>query len=202
MNPLLKKVLGEESMDGIFPASAEELNKSQDVVGKPLRPIHNVVQEPSYPSGEKEKYLTPYAALTAPDCTPDSQKPIDPSRVPGTNGPERFTAADLDQAQEAPQTGLGQEHPSLRAMDVLMGHRRTGGVPSKNAAEFAQSGAVQTAEEAERFVAGMSPLNESAVASQAKVYAQTAASPGAEMAPPPPPGDIKNVLNVFRRFVG
>ena len=196
MNPMLRKVLGEADSEGLFPDDAQELDKSREVVGKPLHPIMKVVQEPSKPSGDKEKYMTPYAALTAPDCTPDALKPIDSSKVPGGAGPERFTAGDLEKAGEAPETGLGKEDPSLKAMDVLLGRRRMGG-PARNAADFAQSGTVQTEEAAAAMVAN---LNEDAVA-KAKVFAQSAAVPGTGMPDPVAPGDGRNVLNAFRRFV-
>jgi len=197
MNPILNKVLGEDS-EGLFPDDAQEFDRSQDVVGKPLNPIMKVVQEPSKPPGDKERYLTPYSALTAPDCTPDALKPIDSSKVPGGAGPERFTAADLEAAgPEAPETGLGHEHPSLKAMDVLLGRKRTGG-PARNAAEFAQSGQVQTEEAAAAMVAN---LSEDTVV-KAKVFAHVAATPGSEMPEPAPNGDGRAVLNAFRRFVG
>jgi hypothetical protein len=200
MNSILRKVLGEEAK-GIFPEDAEELDQNIDVVGKPLRPIHKVVQEPSKPPGEKERYLTPYSALTAPDCTPDSLQPIDPSKVPGAGGPERFTAADLENAQEVPQTSMGQQDPAMRAMDVLLGHRRMGST-AKNPQEYAAAGAIST-EEAEALVRGQSPLNEE-VAVQAKTFASTAmvsAQEGGEMPPPQAPSDGKKVYNTFRRFL-
>ena len=207
MNALLKKVLGEGSeSDGLFPDDAQELDKSQDIVGKPLNPIVKVVQEPARPSGDKERYLTPYSALTAPDCTPDSLKPIDAAKVPGGPGPERFMAADLDQSgPESPQTGLGQEHPSLKAMDVLLGRKRTGG-PAHTAQDFVSGGAIKTEEDARAAVAGMA-LNEDAgeAVLKAKQFAAEAiisAQDGGVMPDPTPPGDGRHVLNAFRRFVG
>ena len=203
MNAILKKVLGEADDGGIFPEDAKELDKSQDIVGKPLNPIAKVVQEPSRPSGDKERYLTPYSALTAPDCTPDALKPIDQGKVPGgAGGPERFTASELEQAGEVPETGLGHEHPSLKAMDVLLGRKRTGG-PARDTADFAQGGAIQTEEQAQAAVAAMT-VNEDVVA-RAKQFAAeavTAAQNGGTMPDPTAPGDGRTVLNVFRRFVG
>ena len=196
MNPLLAKIIGEAKQDGLFPDDAQELDRSQDIVGKPLAPIVKVVQEPSKPSGEKEKYLTPYSALTAPDCTPDALKPIDGSRVPGGQGPERFTAADLGKAQEVPETGLGQQDPAMRAMDVLLGRRRTGG-PAQDMAAFSDTSRVQT-----ESIAAAS-LNED-VSAKAKVFAQAAvvsAQDGGAMPETEPPKDIRNVLSTFRRFV-
>jgi len=154
MNPMLKRVLGEErGTKGVIPDDAEEHDMTQEVVGKPLAPLTRVVQEPSKPTGEKEKYLTPYSALTAPDCTPDSQQPIDPSKVPGSGSPQKFTVADLENAPELPQNGMGQSDPAMRAMDVLLGHRRTG-APARNGQEMAAAGAVST-EEAEAMVQKM-----------------------------------------------
>ena len=201
MNPMLRKVLGEGSSNkSLFPDNARDMDATNDIVGKPLRPIVKVVQEPSRPSGDKEKYLTPYAALTAPDCTPDSLKPIDSSRVPGSTGPERFTASDLENTQEVPETGLGSQHPSMKAMDVLLGRRRTGN-PARTPAEFQEAGNVQTEAQAAAMVAS---LNEDAGAS-AKVAAQSAilsAQDGGAMPEPAPPSDGRNVLSAFRRFVG
>lgn len=200
MNPLLKKVLGEDAKS-LFPDDAKELDQTQDIVGKPLRPIQKVVQEPSKPPGDKEKYLTPYSALTAPDCTPDSLQPIDPSRVPGGGGPERFTAADLESAPEAPQTGMGQSDPAMRAMDVLLGNRRMGSA-ARNPQEMAAAGAIST-EEAEALVAGAGVLNEE-VAAEAKAFASAAvvsAQDGGEMPPPAPPSNGKKVYETFRKFI-
>lgn len=200
MNPLLKKVLGEDAKS-VFPDDAQDLDQTQDIVGKPLRPIQKVVQEPSKPPGDKEKYLTPYSALTAPDCTPDSLQPIDPSKVPGGGGPERFTAADLENAPEAPQTGMGQQDPAMRAMDVLLGNRRVGSA-AKTPQEFAAAGAMST-EEAEAMVARSGVLNEE-VATQAKAFATTAlmsAQDGGEMPPPAAPSSGKKVYETFRKFI-
>lgn len=203
MNPLLKKVLGEDTdrAKSVFPDDAQEIDQTQDIVGKPLRPIQKVVQEPSKVPGDKEKYLTPYSALTAPDCTPDSLAPIDPTKVPVGSGPERFTAADLEQAQEAPQTGMGQSDPAMRAMDVLLGHRRMGSA-ARNPQEMAAAGAITT-EEAEAMVANSGVLNEE-VTAEAKAFATSAlmsAQDGGEMPPPPPPSNGKKVYETFRKFL-
>lgn len=205
MNPFLRRVLGEaDKSGGVIPSDAVELDKTSDVVGKPLNPIAKVVQEPSQVPGEKEQYLTPYSALTAPDCTPDALTPIDPSKVPGSQGPEKFTAADLDDAEEAPQTGLGQEHPSLKAMDVLLGRRRMG-APAQNGAEFNNQGAIQTEEEAAAILGITTPVQESALV-EAKQFAAAAIVPvmegGSGMPEPAKQGDGRKVLDVFRKYMG
>jgi hypothetical protein len=201
MNPLLKKVLGEA--DGVIPKDAKEIDQTQEIIGKPVNPIVKVVQEPSHPTGEKEQYMTPYAALTAPDCTPEGMKPIDPSAVPGgAGGPEKFTAADIE-GEEAHETGLGQEHPSLKAMDVLLGRKRMGAMPH-GTRDFASAGAIKTEEEAAAALGIQTPVNESVVA-EAKQFAATAVLPamdGGSMPPPAPPGDGRHVLNAFRKFMG
>ena len=199
MNPMLKKVLGEGGRsDSIIPNDAQELDRASDVVGKPLNPIVRVVQEPGRPTGDKEKLMTPYSALTAPDCTPGALTPIDPSKVPGAQGPETFTAQDLDQADEVPETGLGMQDKGVKTMDILLGRRRTG-APAKNQAEMSAAGKVQTEEGAAAMLGIRTPLMEEAEA-KAKAFAASASTPGmGGMPDPTPQGDGRNVYSAFRR---
>jgi len=198
---MLKRVLGEErGTKGVIPDDAEEHDMTQEVVGKPLAPLTRVVQEPSKPTGEKEKYLTPYSALTAPDCTPDSQQPIDPSKVPGSGSPQKFTVADLENAPELPQNGMGQSDPAMRAMDVLLGHRRTG-APARNGQEMAAAGAVST-EEAEAMVQNMTVLTEDAPQAQGHAaMALLSAKDGGTMPEPTSNFNPTNAYEALRRFM-
>jgi hypothetical protein len=197
---MLKRVLGEErGTKGVIPDDAEEHDMSQEVVGKPLAKLTRVVQEPGKPTGEKEKYLTPYSALTAPDCTPDSQQPIDPSKVPGSGNPQKFTVSDLENAPELPQNGMGQSDPSMRAMDTLLGHRRMG-APARNPQEFASSGAVTT-EEAETLVQSMT-LNEGAPEAHGHAAAALlSAKDGGTMPEPTSNFNPVNAYEAMRRFM-
>lgn len=127
---VMSRVLGEANQDNgeVIPQDAEELDAGNATITTKLRDVKDVVQEPSYPSGEKEKYLTPYAALTAPDATPDSMKPLDPSDVPGSVEGKEFKTSDLvsqsaQQQQPAPQ-------PTVNAMDVLLGRRGAAAAPA------------------------------------------------------------------------
>ncbi len=175
----------------VIPDDAEEMDTTEIVVGKPLKQPKEIVQEPSHPSGDKEKYQTPYAALTAPDVTPQSTQPIDPSQLPGAAGPERFMASDLEKAE-------GTEEPvAARAMDVLLGRNRAG-KPATQPGEFEQAGAISTAEAA--AMVGVQPLHEAKAKAATAIVA--AVDGGNAMPPPTPQSDGAAVYNVFRRFVG
>jgi hypothetical protein len=167
-------------------------------VGKPLRDPKEIVQEPSHPTGNKEKYQTPYAALTAPDVTPQSTQPIDPSQVPGNTGPEKFTAADLERA--GPETGLGGEDVTVKAMDVLLGRKRAA-KPATQPGEFEQAGAITTEEQAAAALGIQTPLQEAAAAKVANAMV-AAANGGTGMPAPTPHSDGSAVYNAFRRFSG
>jgi hypothetical protein len=178
-NDSLGRVLGEAAgSDSIIPDDAQDIDKSSEVVGKPLNKIVNVVQEPSYPKGEKERYITPYSALTAPDCTPEALAPIDPSSVPGSAGPEKFKAADLENASGVPS--IGHEHPSVKAMDVLLGRQRNG----TSKPPVGQETPVITSEaDAARALGIKTQIDEDAEV-KAKAFASAAGAPGAPMPEP------------------
>jgi len=197
----MERVLGEAAAsESIIPDEAEDIDKSSEVVGKPLKRIVNVVQEPSHPSGEKEKYLTPYSALTAPDCTPDSLTALDPSKVPGSAGPEKFKAADLETATETPPaSGVGTEHPSMRAMDILLGRQRTG----TNKPPVGQETPVITSEaEAARAMGIKTAIDEDAEI-KAKAFATASAAPGQPMPDPVVnENSAARIAAVFRSVMG
>lgn len=192
----VKRMVGEarQKEEEIIPDDAQPIDKNEMTVGKPLREPKEVVQEPSHPPGDKEKFQTPYAALTAPDVTPQSTQPIDPSAVPGTPAPEKFTAAELERAE--PEPGLGGEDRAVKAMDVLLGRTRTG-KPATQPGEFEQAGAIRTEEEAAAALGIKTPLQENATARAASVL-----TPGGAMPPPPAPGDGTAIYSAFRRFSG
>jgi hypothetical protein len=196
----LRRVLG-EAETGVIPDNAEELDDTgSSVLPKRLRAIKDVVQEPSYPHTDKEKLLTPYAALTAPDATPDALAPIDPSRVPGKST-QSFTAAELDkpaaEAEEAiPATAEEVESPGVdkatRTMDVLLGRTRA----PKAAASRAQ------AEQASTITSESAAYAALGIQSPAAAEAIGAAMvPGTPM-PSHKDGDSKVICETFRRFMG
>jgi len=184
--------------DEIIPADAQPVDKHEMTVGKPLREPKEIVQEPSHPTASKEKYQTPYAALTAPDVTPQATQPIDPSQVPGAGGPEKFTASDLERAR--PDTGLGGEDVAVKAMDVLLGRNRAA-KPATQPGEFAQAGAITTEEQAAAALGIQTPLQEEAQSKAASVLV-VATQGGAGMPPPAPVGDGSAIYSAFRRFSG
>jgi hypothetical protein len=127
-----------------------------------------------------------------------STQPIDPSEVPGTASPERFTAADLEQATE-----VGQEQPTdtaAQAMDILLGKNRASKPPAQPG-EFEQAGAITSEKAAE-----MMGVNKSLIQEEAKSKAAAALVPilegGSGMPEPLPPSDGSKVYSAFRRFAG
>lgn len=186
-----------ERKEDVIPDDAEDVDPTEMTVGKPLRQPKEVVQEPSHPPADKEKYQTPYAALTAPDVTPQATEPIDPSQVPGTANPERFRAADLEKAEPVEPSGQTTDM-AARAMDVLLGRNRTS-KPATQPGELEQAGAIST-EEAARMV-GVQPITEEAKAKAASVLV-AAKDGGSGMPPPSPQGDGSAIYSAFRRFSG
>lgn len=183
----------------IIPDNAEDMDTTEIVVGKPLKAPKEIVQEPSHPSGDKEKYLTPYSALTAPDVTPQATQPIDPNQVPGRPGPEKFTAADLERAQPVQQGG----EVAAKAMDVLLGRNRSKPTPEEGEGEremFDRAGATVTEEQAAAMM-GVSLVQEDAAAKAASMM--VAAKDGGNGMPDPQPiSDGSKIYSAFRRFTG
>lgn len=194
---------GDENNDGredsVIPDNAEPVDPTEMTVGKPLRKTKEIVQEPSHPVADKEKYQTPYAALTAPDVTPQATQPIDPSQVPGAAGPERFRAADLEKVETPDTIPSGGEDMAVKAMDVLLGRNRAS-KPATQPGEFEAAGAVVT-EELAAAMMGVSPIAEDAQAKAASMLV-AAKDGGSSMPAPTPQGDGTAIYRAFRRFAG
>lgn len=199
----VKRVIGES--DSVIPDNAEEIDDAGiSVLPKKMRAIKDVVQEPSHPHTDREKLITPYAALTAPDATPDALTPIDPSKVPGKTA-TAFTAADLEKAEPAEEPVGEEPNPSdinepgvdkaTRTMDILLGRTRAA-KPAKNGAEATQAGAITTEAAAYAALNIKAPLSESAGAAIG-----AAMVPGTPM-PEPTRTDAKVVCDAFRKFMG
>lgn len=178
--------------EDIIPKDAKSISSVEMSVGKPIHTPKDVVQEPSYPQAEKEKYMTPYSALTAPDVTPQSSQPIDPSQIPGASGPERFTALDLEQANPVEQPDVS------KTMDILLGRNRS--KPALKPEEFEQAGAITT-EEAAAMLGISTPLQEHA-SSKAAGMLVSARDGGSAMPDPVPASDGSKIYSAFRRFNG
>jgi hypothetical protein len=201
----LQRVIGESGNEekGVIPDSAEEIDDAGiSVLPKKMRAIKDVVQEPSHPHTDREKLLTPYAALTAPDATPDAMSPIDPTKVPGKSA-TFFTASELEKAEPAAEEGAPDptviDEPGVdkatRTMDILLGRTRAS-KPAANSAEAAQAGAITT--EAAAYAA----LNIKPVLSESAGAAIGAAMvPGTPM-PEPTRTDAKVVCDAFRKYMG
>ena len=89
-----------------------------------------------------------------------------------------------------------------KAMDVLLGRKRTGN-PVKGAAngmeQFQQAGDIQTEEQAAAALGIRTPIQEEAAAKAAQAMV---ASTEGTMPPPPPPSDGSAVYSAFRKFTG
>lgn len=209
----VRAVIGEDAqqMDGadeksVIPDDAEAMDGiERSTFTTRLRDVKDVVQEPSHPSGEKEKYLTPYAALTAPDATPDAMSPIDPSKVPGMSATQsKFTWGELEQTPPAPDVNApvpSGGDAAVNAMDVLLGRNRAP-KPAANAAEATAMGAIATEEQAMAALGIENPLI--AEAAKSKAAAALFANPdpaGDSMMPPPAQADPKKVYEAARRFM-
>lgn len=211
MDADLRAVLGEADEQGqaeksVIPDNAEEIDGTEHIITTRLNPVKDVVQEPSHPSGEKEKYLTPYAALTAPDATPEGMSPLDPSKVPGMASANKFSWSELEKATpepppEAPAPSTGGD-TAVNAMDVLLGRERGSGRPAANTAEMAAAGQVTTEEAA---LASMGIENPAIVAeAAAKAAAALVANPdptGGSLMPEHKPADIKKVCEAARKWI-
>lgn len=186
----MSRVMGEavNADEPIIPKDAEEFEGGGQPYEQGLKPVKDVVMEPNDPYAGKEKMMTPSAALVAPDVTPDADKPIDPSAVPGVGSGARFRAGDADREPQAPSSGQALPH---RAMDVLLARPTP---PSQEA----QPDAVVTAESAYRMMGVQSPdeqFRDASASGQALLN---------ENAPMPTHvhSDGRQVLSVFRRFAG
>lgn len=216
MDADLRAVLGEaksqpeEGEEGkpeteVIPQNAEEIDGTEHIVTARMNKVKDVVQEPSHPSGEKEKYPTPYAALTAPDATPEGMSPQDPSKVPGMASPNKFTWTDLEKATPepppeaaAPPTGVDM---AVNAMDVLLGRDRSAR-PATNAQEMAAAGQVTTEEAALASMGIQNPV----IAEEAAVKAAAAlvANPdptGGSLMPEHKAADPKKVYETARKWM-
>lgn len=196
----VSRMVGEAKKEtSIIPDDAKPVDDTEMTVGKPLRPVKDIVQEPSHPTADKEKYLTPYSALTAPDVTPQATQPIDPSQVPGTAGPEKFMAADLERAEPV----QGEPQVAAKAMDVLLGRNRGKPAPEEGEGareQFDAAGAVTT-EQAAAMMGVQTPLQEDAAAKAATLLV-AAQDGGGAMPPPAPISDGSKIYSTFRRFTG
>ncbi len=198
----VRAVLGEAEEEKIIPDDAQPIDDvGRNIITTKLNPIKDVVQEPSHPYGPKEKYLTPYAALTAPDATPEGLSPIDPSRVPGQGVAQAFTWDELKKAGETPAAAPASTPiptPAVNPLDVLLGRQPT----AKSAEEFGKQGTVTT-EEAALSAAGISnPIVEEEA--KAKAAAALVANPdptGASLMPDHKAADTKTVCEIARRFI-
>lgn len=191
----VRRVVGEAQTpdEGLIPDDAEEFEGGGQPFERSSKPVKDVVMEPRDPYADKEKLMTPSAALVAPDVTPQATQPLDPSAVPGGGQGERFRTSD---AEREPSGGTAPNQPlPKRAMDVLLG-RPVG--PSQEASPDA----VVTAESAYRMMGVQSPNEQfQAEESGGGLTGQAVLKEGQAM-PDHQHSDGRTVLNVFRRFVG
>lgn len=205
----LRAILGEaESNDGgyVIPDDAEEIDDvGHGTITAKLRDVKDVVQEPSHPSGEKEKFLTPYAALTAPDATPDAMTAIDPSKVPGSSSDQRkFTWSELAKAEpetpvESPEPVTGGDS-AVNVMDLLMGRKRGEKAP-QGPSEVTPTG-IATEEAALAAMGIENPVIAEAAASKAAAALMPNPDPtGASAMPEHKQADVRKVCDIARKWM-
>jgi hypothetical protein len=188
------RVMGEAQApeDSLIPDDAEEIESAGQPFQKQQKPVRDVVMEPNDPYADKEKLMTPAAALVAPDVTPQANQPLDPSLVPGAGQGSSFRTADVESEPQA--TGSSGPLPK-RAMDVLLG-RPLG--PSQQA----EPDAVVTAESAYRMLGVQSPAQLAALEASGGAPTGKAVLKEGEQMPDHKYSDGTQVLSAFRRFVG
>jgi len=189
----VRRVVGEavdqpKETKPIIPPDAPEIDTVGEPIKKGMRPVRDVVMEPNDPYADKEKMMTPTAALVAPDVTPEADKPIDPSAVPGASR-QTFRAKDAE-AEPAAET---QPHSSVDTMDILLGRQR--GAPSRQQ----EPDQVVTAESAYSQLGIQSPAAMNVTESSAGM-GQVLLKEGQDM-PEHVPGDGRKIMENFRRFV-
>jgi hypothetical protein len=175
----------DQDQDGIIPGDADEVDNYGGPAGTKVD--HDKVEDDETPddamtpasSGYEEEtgeLIAPSAALVAPDVTPHTLEPLDPSQVPA---PKQPAAAPAPPAAPA---ATGQ--PPIDPMDVLLG-RRSGRqpMPPEETAPPVTTEAAQATINATLGVSGPGDL----------------LGQGREM-PPPAPGDAKKVMEAFYRF--
>lgn len=196
VNPKVKKKEGVreslfEADEDVIPEDAQEIDLASTTAGVTnLKPKSDIEKprEPADPYSETDKFLTPTAALTAPDCTPDAFKPVDPSQVPGMSQPATYTFKELKDAEPVSK--------AEGTLDTLLG---------KNDTEHKPTQAVQPVPNT-----GLPPItNESqalaALGIQAPSYSNLSEGAGdvaslSRDIPEHRNGDIRTVMSAFRRF--
>lgn len=172
-----------EDEEAIIPGDADEVDNYGGPAGyKTDREKVQADQEPENPltpdsSGTEDEtgeLISPNAALVAPDVTPHTLEPIDPSQVPA---PKPAPAA----PSPAPAQAARQE---INPMDVLLG-RKSGSqaMPPEMTAPPVTAESAQATINATLGVGGPGDL----------------LGQGKEM-PPPAPGDAKKVMEAFYKF--
>lgn len=180
----VRRALGENTKvdQSLIPDDAESVEGRGSGLPKPLKPVKDVVMEPSDPAAEPEELLSPVDALVAPDATPDAFEPLDPARVPQASDSKAFTVRDL--GKPAGRPGPGTAPPA--------------GLPPTQHRQPEQQPEITT-EQAYRMLHVQPPaaqhLQETAPSGQALLKQ-------GEAMPEHKTGDIRSVMSAFRSLVG
>lgn len=182
--------------ESVFPDDAEEIDGQEATTPQSVKgagPVKGFKKEPE--SGDDEELMTPRSALVAPDVTPESEKPLDPSMVPGGETSRYFTADQLEQASsEAPED---IQQPTGSAMDTILARGRGASkprssiVPPGSATPPAAGGV--SMESAYTMVGAIPPGSN---------FVEEALLKQGSPMPDHKPADGRKVLESFRRFAG
>ena len=169
-----------EGDDSIIPDDAEETDQVAGPAGFKIDTgASEREQEPTAPmtpdgeGGDSPELIQPKAALVAPDVTPHTLEPIDPSEVPAPKKPEASV-----NAPPAPPEAQGQ---AVNPLDVLLGRKTNQAAPPPEN--------VVTAESAQATV---NTILKTGVPSDVLQR-------GKEM-PPPTPADPSKIMEAFSKF--
>ena len=176
-------MMGMAEGEEIIPDSAEEIDNYGGAAGtkvdrkqvdQDMEPENPMTPDNAGENDEDNQLITPKAALVAPDVTPHTLEPIDPSDVPPAKP-----------APAVPGVNLGQERrpePAVDPMDVLLGRKPAGASPLPQETPV-------TAESAQATINTTLGVN-----TPADLLGR-----GKEM-PPPQQADTKKIMEAFSRF--
>lgn len=186
----LRRALGENAdpKASLIPSDAEGVNSVGEPFERKLKPVKNVVLEPRDPYAEKEKLMTPAAALVAPDVTPEATTPLEP--LP-TAGSRSFRTSDAEHEEPA----LANPPVNKSALGALLGR------PSPS--QQLEPDAVMSEDRAYALLGVPSP-QQMALQEQVQAGAGVPADPLQQGQPMPEhrASDGRAVYDTFRRLMG
>lgn len=187
-------MIGENDTDednrSIFPDEKEEGEPvtANEIDKEPV--MREEADEPANPYEQADEHgLPPSVALVAPDVTPKALIPLDASKIPNFKE-TKFTTTQADMAAPAPEPQGGS------AVDTILGRPEEVEAPDLGPA----APRTVSTEEAKAMMGVRPPsLHEDAESGSGGGDGLGYLKPGSEM-PVHQDGDVKKIMNTFRRF--